>query len=164
MSPGVQCRQSLVSFRRNKFVLLENTRETGWPEGPFVQTSSITGSPNLLTCSRLDFEHKQMQTFRYFLHDLMDPSPMMSDRGRSLKKHVFLSYFRTRTSAKSSKVASNFPILLMIGDLSVTDRQTDTQTDRQTDTEHHQNLSSPTQKALRAKKQINKCVSNNQCR
>ena len=53
---------------------------------------------------------------------------MMSDRDRSLKKHVFLSYFRTRTSAKSSKVASNFPTLLMIGDLSVTDRQTHRQT------------------------------------
>ena len=73
-----------------------------------------------------------MQTFQHFLDDLMDPSPMMSDRGRSLKKHVFLSYFRTRTSAKSSKVASNLPILPMIGDLSVTDTQTDTDTDRRT--------------------------------
>ena len=75
-----------------------------------------------------------MQTFRYFLDDWMDPSPMMSDRDRSLKKHVFLSNFRTHTNAKSSKVASNFPILPMIGDLSVTDRQTDRhrQTHRQT--------------------------------
>ena len=52
-------------------------------------------------------------------------------------------------NAKSVKVASNFPILPMIGDLSVTDRQTQTDTDTQTD-EHHQILSSPTQKALRA--------------
>ena len=86
-----------------------------------------------------------MKTVRYFRDDWMDASPMMSDRDRSLKKHVFLNSFHTLTNAKSSKVASNFPILLMIGDLSVTD----TDTDRQTD-EHHQILSSPTQKALRA--------------
>ena len=114
----------------SKLCLLENTRETGWPEGPFVQTSS-----KFVDLFELRFRAQTMQTFRYFLDDWMDPSPIMSDLDRSLKKHVFLSNFRTHTNAKSAKVASNFPILPMIGDLSVTDtdRQTDTDTtDRQT--------------------------------
>ena len=146
--PPVRWFLSATCFRLQKHNFrntgwLENTRETGWPEGPFVLRNSPHQCCSLfkqnirpqIMClaSNMPIDVKNMDDCRWWADDQPD-------------LYVTLRFGRNWPLILSAKLQNSFRDC----DLSVTHTHTHRHTHTHTHTEHHPNLSSPTQKALRA--------------